>query len=126
MKKTVFLMLAFVVGIAVQGFSQTDKPATDFFAGKWEILVVGTPNGDAKFATEITRKDGKLVGELKVAAGDIKETIPATVEEAEGKITIFFTTQGYDVNIALSKVDDDNLKGTLMDMFDAKAKRVKE
>lgn len=126
MKKIVFLMLAFVVGIALQGFSQTDKPATDFFAGKWEILVEGTPNGDAKFATEITRKDGKLIGELKIAAGDAKETIPATVEEAEGKITIFFTTQGYDVNIELSKVDDNNLKGSLMNMFDAKAKRVKE
>lgn len=126
MKKTIFLMLAFVVGIAVQGFSQTDKPATDFFAGKWEILVEGTPNGDAKFATELVRKDGKLKGELKVAAGDAKETIPATVEEAEGKITIFFSTQGYDVNIELNKVDDNNLKGTLMNMFDAKAKRVKE
>jgi hypothetical protein len=126
MKKTVFFLLAFVVGIALQGFSQTDKPTTDFFAGKWEILVEGTPNGDAKFATEITRKDGKLIGELKVAAGDTKETIPATVEEAEGKITIFFTTQGYDVNIDLSKVDDNNLKGTLMNMFEAKAKRVKE
>ncbi len=125
MKKSVVFLLAFVVGIALQGFSQTDKPATDFFAGKWEILVVGTPNGDAKFATEITRKDGKLVGELKIAAGDAKETIPATVEEAEGKITIFFTTQGYDVNIELSKVDDDNLKGSLMNMFDAKAVRVK-
>jgi hypothetical protein len=125
MKKTVVFLLAFVVGIALQGFSQTDKPATDFFAGKWEILVVGTPNGDAKFATEITRKDGKLVGELKVANGDAKETIPATVEEAEGKITIYFTTQGYDVNIDLSKVDDNNLKGSLMNMFDAKAVRVK-
>jgi hypothetical protein len=125
MKKSVFFLLAFVVGIALQGFSQTDKPATDFFAGKWEILVVGTPNGDAKFATEITRKDGKLVGELKVANGDAKETIPATVEEAEGKITIYFTTQGYDVNIELSKVDNDNLKGSLMNMFDAKAVRVK-
>lgn len=125
MKKTVFLMLAFVVGIVVQGFSQTDKPATDFFAGKWEILVVGTPNGDAKFATELIRKDGKLTGELKIAAGDAKEAIPATVEEAEGKITIFFSTQGYDVNIELNKVDDNNLKGTLMNMFDAKAVRVK-
>ena len=125
MKKTVFLMLAFVVGIAVQGFSQTDKPATDFFAGKWEILVVGTPNGDAKFTTELIRKDGKLTGELKVAAGDVKDAMPATVEEAEGKITIFFSTQGYDVNVELNKVDDDNLKGTLMNMFEAKAKRVK-
>lgn len=125
MKKTVVFLLAFVVGIALQGFSQTDKPATDFFAGKWEILVAGTPNGDAKFATEITRKDGKLVGELKVANGDVKEAIPATVEEAEGKIVIYFTTQGYDVNIDLSKVDENNLKGSLMNMFDAKAVRVK-
>lgn len=124
MKKLSLTIVLFVLALSFNSFAQT-APA-DFFAGKWEILVEGTPNGDAKFATELIRKDGKLVGELKVAAGDAKETIPATVEEAEGKITIFFSTQGYDVNIELNKVDDNNLKGTLMNMFDAKAKRIKE
>ena len=60
-----------------------------------------------------------------MTAGDAKETIPAKVEEAEGKITLYFSAQGYDVNVELNKVDDDNLKGTLMNMFEAKAKRVK-
>ncbi|MFN8346935.1 MAG: hypothetical protein U0X91_18175 [Spirosomataceae bacterium] len=126
MKKTSALLILLLLGAAVNTFAQTAEKTTDFFAGKWEILVVGTPNGDAKFATDLIRKDGKLTGELKLAAGDVKENIPATVEEAEGKITLFFSTQGYDVNIELNKVDDNNLKGTLMNMFEAKAVRVKE
>lgn len=125
MKKNTFFLFAFFFGIATNLFAQTDKPATDFYAGKWEIMVMGTPNGDAKFAADLVRKEGKLTGELKVVSTEKMDPIPATVEEAEGKITIFFSTQGYDVNIALSKVDDNNLKGTLMDMFEAKAVRVK-
>lgn len=125
MKKNTFFLFAFFFGIATNLSAQTDKPATDFYAGKWEIMVMGTPNGDAKFAADLVRKEGKLTGELKVVSTEKMDPIPATVEEAEGKITIFFSTQGYDVNIALSKVDDNNLKGTLMDMFEAKAVRVK-
>lgn len=114
-------------GLLADSFEATGKrlKSNDFFAGKWDIVVVGTPNGDAKFTTELIRKDGKLTGDLKMMAGDAKETIPAKVEEAEGKITLYFSAQGYDVNVELNKVDDDNLKGTLMNMFEAKAKRVK-
>ncbi|MFN8355106.1 MAG: hypothetical protein U0Y10_11700 [Spirosomataceae bacterium] len=93
---------------ATKGFSQ-DKPPPDFFASKWEISVAGTPNGDIKFSTELTRKEG----ELKDVTGQLKEAISITnIDEAEGKITIYCSAQGYDVNdvnIELNKVDDDNL-----------------
>ena len=56
-----------------------------------------------------------------------KEKIPLTkIEESSDKLSLYFTAQGYDVNVDLAKVDDDNLKGSLMNMFDAKAKRLKE
>lgn len=122
MKKLSVLVVLFVLGLSFNTFAQAD-----FFAAKWEITVIGTPNGDAKFVTKLERKDGKLAGELSMPADPNAEKIPiSSIEESADKIVINFSAQGYDVNVELSKVDNDNLKGTLMNMFEAKAIRVKE
>lgn len=125
MQKASVFLFVFFLGAAFSGSSQTTTPA-DFFAGKWDILVKGTPNGDAKFSTNLIRENGKLVGKLTTTEAGA-EPIPITeIEEAGDKVSIFFTAQGYDLELALSKVDDDTLNGTLMNMFEASAKRVKE
>lgn len=103
-------------------FSQT----SDFFAGKWEITVLNSPKGDVTFLTELTRKDGKLTGEL------IEKSDPASssrkilrVEESPEKLVVYFeSSQGGETILNLSKVDQDNLKGTVHD-FEATAKRLK-
>ena len=127
MKKVSILFAVLFLGIAFKGVAQTSQSA-DFFTGKWEISVVGTPNGDSKLVTELTRKDGKLTGELKDPSGQNPEALPITsvVEEAN-KVTIYFTAQGTDVSLDLTKVDDSHLKGSVMSgMFDASAIRIKE
>ena len=129
MKKVNLILMMLFFGIAIQGFSQTTPaaPATDFYVGKWEMLIIGTPNGDATMTTVLNRKEGKLTGTITPKTGDQKEEIKiSNVEEVDGKITLYFTIQEYDVNVALEKVDDDNLKGSLMSMFDVKVKRIKE
>jgi hypothetical protein len=126
MKKASILLIALFFGIVFNGFSQTTAPATDFFAGKWEITIFGTPNGDSKMTTELIRKDGKLTGELKDANDTSKPAIPITsIEEKDVEIEIAFSASGYDVTLPLKKKDQDNLEGQLMGMFDAKAKRIK-
>ena len=128
MKKVSIILIALFFGIAIKGFSQTTTPAppTDFFAGKWEISIFGTPQGDVKLVTELVRKDGKLTGELKDATDSSKPAIPITlIEEKDGGLELSFSASGYDLTLPLKKEDDDNLKGQLMNMFDAKAKRVK-
>lgn len=120
--KKVSILIVFLLSITLFSFSS----AEDFFVGKWEILVAGTPNGDAKFMTELVRKDGKLSGQLKVVSTEVTEPIEITkIEESTDKIELFFSTQGYDVSVDLTKVDNDNAKGTLMNMFEATAKRIK-
>lgn len=128
MKKVSIILIALFFGIAIKGFSQTTTPApaADFFAGKWEISIFGTPQGDVKLVTELVRKDGKLTGELKDATDSSKPAIPITlIEEKDGGLELSFSASGYDLTLPLKKEDDDNLKGQLMNMFDAKAKRVK-
>ena len=48
------------------------------------------------------------------------------VELKDTEITIYFTAQGYDVNLLLTKKDDDHVTGSLMGMFDAEADRIKK
>jgi hypothetical protein len=126
MKKVTIILFAFLFRIIHQGFSQTAVP-TDFFAGKWEITLTGTPMGDVKFVTNLVRKDGKLTGELARVGEPNAEKRPITkIEETEKILKIYFeSSQGGEISIDLEKVDDNNLKGKLMD-FDATAKRIKD
>jgi hypothetical protein len=129
MKKASILLLVLLLGVVINGFSQTttSAPTKDFFVGKWEITIFGTPNGDSKMVTELVRKDGKLTGELKDATDATKPAIPITsIDEKDGEIEIAFSASGYDVTLPLKKENDDNLKGQLMGMFDAKAVRIKD
>ncbi|GGC05296.1 hypothetical protein [Dyadobacter sediminis] len=127
MKKASILFIFLFTAVVFKSYSQT-AASNDFFAGKWEVSVVGTPNGDSKLVTDLVRKDGKLTGELKDPTGQNPEALPITSIVEEGnKITIYFTAQGTDVSLDLAKVDDTHLKGSVMSgMFDASAVRVKE
>lgn len=126
MNKSIIILLTLFFGITLNGLSQNTTPK-DFFVGKWEFTVMGTPNGDAKFSTNLTRKDGKLTGELSDPANPTKEKIAITkIEDSADKITIYFTSSGYDVNLEMSKADENTLKGSMMGMFDVKGIRLKE
>lgn len=126
MKKASILFIVLFFGIALNGFSQTTAAPADFYAGKWEITILGTPNGDAKMIASLSRKEGKLVGEMTNPAEPTAAPNPITnIEEIDDKLIIYFSASGYDLSIPFEKVDDDNLKGKLMDMFDCTAKRIK-
>ena len=125
MKKVSILLFILFLGITLNGFSQAAPK--DFYAGKWEISLTGTPNGDVKLLTNLIRKDGKLTGELGNANDATQPKKPITkVEENGDKLVIYFTSSsGDEASIDLTKVDNDNLKGNLKGMFDAKATRLR-
>lgn len=100
-----------------------DQP-TDFFVGEWKVLVEGTPNGDVTMILKLERKDGKLIGTID--GGGQNSTALSRVEEKKDKsITAYFkSSSGYDVYLFLEKKKSgDTLEGSMMDMFDATAKR---
>ncbi|MBN7812773.1 hypothetical protein J0A68_17595 [Algoriphagus sp. H41] len=123
MKKASVVIVLLFLGLVFQGYSQTAPK--DFFAGAWEISVFDTPNGDAKLKTTLTRTNGKLTGVLSDANNPSapKMTIEQVIENPDS-ISILFFAEGTDVNIDLKKKDVNNLEGTLMGMFTAKAKRL--
>jgi hypothetical protein len=101
------------------------QTAPDYFAGKWNVIIMGTPQGDAKMTFLLERKDGKLTGAVQDSTGTEISKL-SKVEEKDKTITAYFTAQNYDVSLTLEPIDDDHVKGSLMGMFDAKGARVKE
>lgn len=118
------LALLFLLVLSLNSKAQSQTPA-DYFVGKWNILVEGLPQGDSKMIVNLERKDGKLTGAILDSAKT--EVAKFTkVEENENAVTMYFTAQGYDAYLRLEKNGDDKVKGSMMDMFDAKGERIKE
>jgi len=122
MRKLIFI---FTVAMALFFGLNAKAQTTDYFPGKWNVVVMGTPNGDAKMTFVLERKDGKLSGTVQDTTG--KEMTKITqIDEKDKTITAAFTIQSYDVSLTMEPVDDDHVKGSLMGMFEAKGIRVKE
>ena len=122
--KKLSLIFTVVIGLLLSSNVKAQtKP--DYYPGKWNVLIIGTPNGDSKMTFVLERKDGKLTGAVQDSTG--KELTKITsVEEKDKTITAAFTIQSYDVTLTLEPVDDDHVKGGLMGMFDAKGVRIKD
>ena len=113
-----FLLLSLYAGAQ-------SKAGADFFTGKWNVLVKGTPNGDAKMIVVLTKSDTTLTGVIQDSTG-VETSKIDKIEMAGDKATIYFNTQGYDVNLEMNKKDDDHFTGSLMGMFDSEGERVKQ
>lgn len=124
MKKVLFLMLLVSTMLVSNGFAQTDS-SEDFFVGTWEVIILGTPYGDVKMIAQLSRVDGKLSGTLEPVMEPSPGSIPIDrIDEAGESITIYFYAEGNDIDLRLSKVDDDNLKGYVMGQMSSTAKRI--
>jgi hypothetical protein len=119
-----FLLLSSSVNAQVKGSEQSQSP-NDYFAGKWKVLVKGVPGGDAKLTINFERKDTALTAAIEDSTGNETGKVSKVVENTQS-VTVFFTAQGYDVDLTLEKKDEDHVSGNMMGMFDAEGDRVKE
>jgi hypothetical protein len=115
---------SFVLLLSLTMHAQS-KTGADYFEGTWNILVKGTPGGDAKMFFVLEKKDTSLAGVVQDSTG--KEISKMDKVEINGDAaTVYFNAQGYDVNVVMNKKDDDHVTGNLMGMFDAEGERVKK
>lgn len=100
------------------------KTGAEYFAGKWNVEITGTPYGDLKRIYVLEKSDNTLTGIVQDSTG--KEiTKCSKVELKETEVTLYYQAMGNDVSITLIKKDDDNVTGNVMGMFEAKGKRMK-
>lgn len=114
-------MTVILIAVAANANAQTN-----YFIGKWDVLVKGLPQGDARMKFNIADSAGHIKGALIDTSSAHKDVPTTKIEQVGDKITLYFNTQGYDVSLLLVKKDDDHAAGSLMGMFDANATRLKE
>ncbi len=114
------ILFLFSLGFAFAGH----MPSPEYFEGKWNVLVKGTPQGDAIIPMRFETVDGQTTGYF-IEEGATEEKKMNSAIISGDVINTSFTISGYDVTLSLTKVDEDNSKGDLMGMFDAEGSRVK-
>lgn len=123
--KKLSLLFAIVLGlfITLDTNAQTTEPT---FEGKWNVNILNTPNGDAQMVFVFEKKDGQYSGVIQDASGaETSKVTGITTSQNDKRLYGNFTAEGYDINITLDLVDNDHVRGNVMDMFDANGTRVK-
>jgi hypothetical protein len=124
MKKASFLFGAlFLLLLSTSTFAQS-KPGVTYFSGKWNVLIKGTPNGDARMIFDLQTRNDSLTGVVRDSTGKEFSKISG-VELTDTSATVHFTAQDYEVYLVMNKKDNDNITGNMMGMFDAEGKRIK-
>ena len=124
MKKFTSILVGILCLVVSGGANAQSKVGADYFKGKWSVLLKGTPNGDAKMIFVLENRNDSIAGVVQDTAG-VEIAKITNVELKDTEVTLYFTTQGYDVNLLLTKKDDDHTTGSLMSMFDAEGERIK-
>ncbi|HTE00776.1 MAG TPA: hypothetical protein VK668_15900 [Mucilaginibacter sp.] len=123
--KKITLCSLMAVMLLIAATKVNAQTAPNYFVGKWDVLLKGTPNGDAHIKFNIADSVGHLKGTLRDTVENKDVAVTSIVQEGD-KITLNFTIQSYDVNLTLAKKDEDHATGSLMGMFDAVADRIKK
>jgi hypothetical protein len=123
MKKIIFFFGGLFLLLSTVTFAQS-KPGVSYFKGKWSVLLKGTPDGDARMIVDLQIKQDSLSGVVQDSTGKEISKI-SSVQLTDTSATVHFTAQGYEVDLVMNKKDDDNVTGSLMGMFDAVGRRIK-
>ena len=123
MKKTAIILTGIIL-LGVLNAGAQSKAGADYFAGKWSVLFKGTPNVDARMVFLLEQKNDSIAGVAQDTTGaEISKLTDVALKDNE--ITFSFTAQGYNVNLLLTRKDEDHVTGSLMNMFDAEGERRK-
>lgn len=124
MKKFNFLIATSMFLVLVVSLNAQSKTGADFFAGKWKVMIPGTPYGDLKRIYVLEKKDNDLTGIVQDSTG--KEiTKCSRIEVKDSEVVLYYHSLGNDVILSLVKKDDDHVTGNMLGMFNATGERIK-
>ncbi|WP_321346137.1 alpha-L-rhamnosidase C-terminal domain-containing protein [uncultured Draconibacterium sp.] len=116
-----------IIGIILILFSTTinaQENLSDFFAGKWDVLVEGAQSGDVRMTLVLENENDNWKGSLK-REGQQEPTALSTVEINGNSLkTGWKAEQDMDINLELDKIDQNSMTGKVMGAFDVTAVRI--
>lgn len=101
------VVLGLFVLMSVASFAQSQNDI-DFFAGKWEVTIQGTQNGDATVILALEKGGDGLIGTVQDTNGTELSKIARVIVGSE-RLNLQFVVQGQRVNIELTKRDDNHV-----------------
>jgi len=124
MKNIYLLMTGALFLLLCTNVNAQSKTGADYFAGKWKVLISGTPYGDLKRVYVLEKKESSLNGIVQDSTG--KEIAKCSKVEVQGnQVTLYYQAMGNDVSITLIRKDDDHVSGNALNTFEAKGERIK-
>ena len=126
MKKLVCFTIGLLSLVLSFNAHAQSKTGADFFAGKWNVLITGTPYGDLKRLYILEKNDNGLAGIVMDGATGKEVSKCSKVDVKDNEVTLYYTSMGNDVSIVLTKKDDDHVTGKAMGAYDATGERVKQ
>lgn len=120
MKKILLLGGLFLMLLIVSNPAMANNK--DFFVGKWNVVIKGTPLGDSKLTVVLSRKSGKLQGYIINKDGEKSD-----IEKIEVKgqiVIIYFTFNHFDVDFTMQKKDENHFIGKLKERYDSEGVRL--
>ena len=124
MKKLTSLLAGLFFLVLSMKADAQEKTGADYFAGKWNVVVKGTPSGDRKMVFALDKTENTIAGEVQDTTGKVLSKI-VKAEVSANSITVYFSMNDHDASLDLTKKDEDHASGSAMGMFDAEAERVK-
>ena len=94
----------------------------EFYIGKWNVEIKGTPGGDSKLVVDLKQDGGKLTGTVssrKDGTVDIKET-----ELTEEGIVISFKSGWFTVELLMKEKDANHCVCKLAGRYNGESERI--
>jgi hypothetical protein len=123
MKKSGLLIAGFYLFLFSIGLNAQTKSGYDFFAGKWNIIVTGSPQGDVKMVVNFENINNAVSASIKDSTGKDLYKVTNTEIDNDKSVITFIGSQGSDVPLTLMKKDETNITGDIMGMFEVEGKR---
>lgn len=111
------------------GVQAQTKAGADYFTGKWNVLVTGTPYGDLKRIYLLEKSGNTLTGSIQDTTGKQLNKC-SKVEVKDNEVILYYHLYyepiGNFVSVRLTKKDDDHVTGSMLGQFDVKGERMKQ
>ena len=123
MKRSGLLITGLFLFIFAMSVNAQTKTGYDFFAGKWNVIIMGAPLGDVKMVVNFDKINEVVSASLKDSTGnDLYKVTKTEIDKDQATIT-FIGSQG-DVPLILRKKDETSIAGDIMGMFSVEGTRL--